>query len=266
MAIRYDKKFQAEIRSTIRKYNRKVRRLKGRTDVYVPETVTKTLLAEMKAKSTTRKDLRRQLKVLSRFTARGGEKFININNKEIPKSLYESAKILTRTLSRKINTELTELKTNKPSVLGKVQDVTFAEMADRRYLNLEAKQLRIKTGTEIKNLNVGELQTYINFLTSNLRTTDFGRWKNNYLDILTDTAYTYGVPHSQVHKLRERLSDLTVSDFNDLFNRDKALQQIVYYYHSVEDIGIDLAYEYSANDVQQLFDALEENLDIMLRG
>lgn len=264
MAIRYDRKINNEINRIVRNYNAKINRLtKLDRDYSLPEKMTKSSIQALKESVSNRADLRRRLEDLTSFTAKGGEKNIVVNNTTIPKYQYENIKRYRKLLSRRINTKLKLYTTSKPKNRGKEEAATYAQMGDKDYLNTVAKK-KLLLDKKIENLSKGELDDYVELLQRNARTRSKDLWKENYIDILVDTADTYGYDKVKTDQIVRRIKNLTPTQMDKLFTSERVIQQIMYYYKPIKDLGIETAVKDMQDDALVNFDNLYNNLDEIL--
>ena len=141
MAIRYDKKLNQEINKVIKNYNAKIRRIEKYDDSYnylLPNKITKS---DLKTMAYTRRELRRKLNELKRFSQRGIEQSIQLKGGYVlSRYEYENLKREKARVQRNITKELKRLELTSPTVYGKRQAFSFAKMGDSRYLNFLAKK------------------------------------------------------------------------------------------------------------------------------
>lgn len=258
MAIRYDKKFNQEIKTIINKYNAKVRRQQKKGASYTPEIFSKEALNSLKASTVSRRDIRRELKTLQDYTARGGEKLIKFRGTSIPKFQLQSIKRLRRAVSRKILKKEKFYKETKPTILGIETDFTLAEQFDTEYANILALKERL-IDYDYFSIDQEMRQDYLRKLTKNARDIDLATWQERYADMLLDVGYLYNIPHEDINKFREELLNLTPQKFNELFNTESIIKDILYAYQNINNIGIDLTYENTSLDMIDKFYALFEN-------
>lgn len=107
MAIRYDKNLNAEIRRTVSNFNKKVRRLEATEQEIIPD---KTSVKELKEIYKDRRQLKRRLRQLQKFSERGMEKvMITPGGAELTKWEYETERadyiMVKRRLGRQVKLE-----------------------------------------------------------------------------------------------------------------------------------------------------------------
>lgn len=261
MAIRYTKKTNQEINRIVRNYNAKINRLKRSSNNYsLPVRVSSEIIKESVSN---RADLNRRLGDLKTFIARGGEKNITVNNITLPKYQYENIKKYRRLVSRRINAKIKLYETTKPKNRGKEEAVTYAQMGDKDYLNAIAKK-ELLLEKKLENLTNAELNDYVDLLQRNARTRSKDIWKENYIDILRDTADTYGYDSTKTKVIIDRLKALTPAQMDRLFTSERVIQQIMYYYKPIKDLGIETAVKDMQDDALVNFDNLYNNLDEIL--
>lgn len=265
MAIRYDKKLTNEINRIVRNYNAKIRRLeKLDSDVILPDKFNKEALKSLKGSVSNRADLRRRLKELETFTQRGAEKNIVVDGTNIPKYQYQNIKRYQGLVRRRINTKIKFYETKKPTNKGEAEAATYAQMGERDYLNALAKR-KMLLEKDISNLSIEEREKFLDLLRSNARTRSANIWKTNYLDILVDTGKTYGFDENKLQTIEQRLSKLTPAQFDKLATSERTIQQILYYYKPIKDIGVDVAIDNLTDDALANFDNLYNNLEDILK-
>lgn len=263
MAIRYDQKINNEIRRIVNNYNAKIKRLEGRTDISVPSKIGRDELKTLRETTRNRADLNRKLKNLQEFTKRGGEKNIKVKGRVIPRYQYKQAQRYRNLISRRLKVRELFNKSTFPTYEGKKEKFTIAEQFNEEQRNIEA-QRRMLLDVDYLGYSPEELSLYIANLESNARTVNLSMWQQNYADMLLESGYVYGIPHSKLHELREKILDLSPSQFDKLFKTESTIKQILYYYNQINELGVDVAYENMESDVVSIYDSLFENIDDIL--
>lgn len=260
MAIRYDKKLNYEIMRTINNFNRKVRRLEKQEREALPDTVTKK---ELQERYDNRTELLKKLKSMQAFSKRSGE--VPIKTKggvEITRYELQNLKYDIKQAKKNIQEEIERMKYKKPTIFGKVQDVTFAQMGDERYLS--KKETLKAISKDFTKLNKQEFKRFKNRLGRELfyQSYEKDKFKNNYFEMIEDLGYFYNVSGDKIKTIKEKLYNLKPEQFIKLFNTDKAIKSITDYYPIMtgrKKTGIkppDIE-----GDVKSLFDNLYENID-----
>lgn len=264
MAIRYDKKLNEEINRTIRNFNQKIARLeRTNRNLILPSRITKK---ELKTNVETRKELKRKLNELKRYSTKGIEKTITTNT-GLKTSLYELENLRRESirLKRNITREIKTLQVLKPTIFGKEQVATFAQMGDEYYLNLEARRKALNKN--LFTLNREEYERYKKLLDKTgkgkeRKDLDF---KQNYLDMLTKLGYYYGYDEQKLTVLKDRLISLNTRDFIKVFNTDKAVQNILYYYPIITGKINGMNPSDIEEDVSNLYDNLISNINYIIK-
>ena len=262
MAIRYDKKLQQEIYRTVSNFNAKVRRLKKQGNELLPERAT---VSELKRTSTSRRDLRRELNRLKRFSRRGAEKVISVG-KGVPMTSYEANNLLIeyRRASRRVNQSIKKASISFPSVFGKKQDATFKEMRSELYTSLEAKRTTLDR-MRLKNLSQSNIQSFKKLITKINKPYISNTFKSNYLDMLTSTGYYYGYDTEKLEEIEKRLMNLDDVNFTELFNEDASLKAVIDYYLRMR-MTQGISPDSFKDDVKVMYDEFYSNLDDILKS
>lgn len=264
MAIRYSKKTNERIDKLVRNYNAKINRLaRSGSDIALPRKLSREAVVALKNSVSNRADLNRRLADLSSFTARGGEKLISVKGTTLPKYQYETITRYKRLLSRRINAKIKFYTEERPKNKGVDEYSTYAQMGDKDYLNAVAKK-NLLLNKKLEDLSGTDIDTYIDLLQRNAKTKSKELWKENYIDILVDTADTYGYDKVKTDQLVRRLNKLTPAQLDKLFTSERTIQQILYYYKPIKDLGIEVAVKDMQDDALVNFDNLYNNLDEIL--
>lgn len=264
MAVRYDKDFLKEINKVVSAYNRKITRLSKSSNTYMlPKKFSKVDLVNLKATASTRSEVRRTLKDLQSFTTRGGEKTIKVNGASMPKYLHTNIKRYQRLLKMQTTKRLKEYETRHPIQNAKEEPFTFAQYGSQEYLTLKAKRLTL-LDKDISAMSPSELKTYLEKLQANTKKVDLKLWQSNYLNILEDTALSYGYDPERLDYIVSRLSKLTPSEFDDLTFINRNIKDIVYKYKALTNIETSKELADIGEDVISNLDSIYENLDEIL--
>ena len=271
MAIRYDKKLENEITKTVRNFNAKISRLEKNERELLPDKVSKQAIKQINDRT----DLKRKLQELQRFSKRGAEDIITTKGGvRLTQYVLNNLKRQTKRVKQNITREITRLKTEKPKVFGKEQDITFAQMGDDYYLTtLKRKEKLDKSFFELSQEEFESYENLVNRLTQNEAYMNYV-FKENYLKMLTDLGYYYKYPKKKMKVIKDRLMSLDKSDFLELFRSDKSISAVLNYYPVVtgqinfknkrgkNDVGINP--KDIKDDVYSLYDNLYDNLDEIL--
>lgn len=260
--IRFDNKLNKEIRRIVNNYNAKIYRLeknKRNVDIEIPVKFNKEALKSLKASSRSRQELRRRLKELEDFSRRGGEEKINVNGLKIARYKYQSIKRYKRLATRRINAKIKFYNENKPTYKGQKDRFTMRDQFDLEYQNLLTLKDKL-LDVNINDLNEEDINNYLFKLRSNTRDEDYEKWQDNYIDLLMKTGRSFDVDESILNKLQSELKYLKPSNFNKLTKTENLIKQIIYYYRSIRDLGIDVAFNNLSGDVNGIFNELYENI------
>lgn len=238
--IRYDSKFDQEIRRVIKNYNAKINRLeKSNKDVYVPSKFTRQDLKSLKETSTTRKEIREKLNELKLYSEKGGEKYTNYQNQRVSMSQLKTLKRYQRLNRLKLNKKMKELE----------EISTIPLPFNKNYIDLQEEYN--------KSYSVDDIERLYNKITDKQDRI----WQENYIKIFLETSYVYGISHATVSEIRKKLASLTPSQFSTLLNKNRTLNSILYYYNSFLDIGYDNAIEYNTQMYENEINEIIRNLD-----
>lgn len=264
MGIRYDKKLNREIYQTVYAFNKKVRSLnKNNPNIKVPNLIT---TKDLKTTDTTnplysynRRDLKKRLREMKRFLRPGEEQVVVTPAKEVfSKWEFNNLQIMRRSAINRIKRQIKSLQENKITYAGRKMKYTYAQMGSSQYINLLQK-LDYLESHKLKEVSGETLAYYRKFLKANTRARRDKEWKDNFLDIILNIGYEYGY---NVDTIREKLKKLTVDQFIKLFNSERLLKDMTYYYKLLMETNFDK--EMVEDDVGQMISALEESMDEMI--
>lgn len=257
--VRYTKKLNQDIYNTLRRYNNKIDRLRRRqADYILPQKMTKEDLMES---SYTTKELRRQLNNLAKFNERGAEAtYTTSGGYSISKYEYDYLRREQRRVKKKIEKEIERYQTTAPTVFGKSQGFSFAQMGDSTYLNLKAKRQSLEK--DISKMNKKELMQYREVLYKLGKNRNYlaEGFRENYLEILTDLGYFTGYDQEKLKLLKEKLKTLDPEEFYRLYENEKAIKVIRDYYPLFTDFTYQTSDSY-ISDIHNLYDELINNID-----
>ena len=263
MAVRYDPNFMKEINRIINAYNRKITRLSKVGGYSLPTKFTKEDLSGLKATSLSRADVRRKLKDLQSFTAKGGELPVTVKGATMPKYLHTNIKRYQRLLKTQTTVKLKKYETTRPIQNGRVQPFTFSQYGSQEYLTLKAKR-EVLLNKDLSDMSTRELKDYLEKLKANTQKRDLKLWQNNYLGILEDTALSYGYDPDKLDAIISRLSKLSAEEFDDLAFKNRNIQDVVYKYKALTNIETSKELADIGEDVIANLDSILENIDEIL--
>ena len=263
MAIRYDKKLNQEINKVIRNYNQKIYRIRKYEDNYnyqIPSIINKT---QLKTMAYTRKELKRKLNELKRFSERGAETSIQLAGGYIlSRYEYENIKRERARVKRKLTNEIKRLETEKPTVYGKEQATTFAQMGDSYYLSNVGRKKAIDI--EWKQLSKEEFESFKEKVYKIGRNIEYesSLFRDNYKKMLFDLAYYTNYDEEKIKYLENKIDSLNNKKFYKLFNTEKGIKAITEYYLLITGKKMKRIDPSSIReDVWQNYDNLIENID-----
>lgn len=260
MAINYDKKLNNELTKVINNYNRKIARLKKKNYEYIPSKITKK---KIKENIQTKRELRKEINRLKRFTRRGSEEIITTKRGlKLNKWELENIKIERQRAFRKINKGLKIYETKKPMILGKVQDVTFAQMGSSEYTNLKAKK-KILLNKNINNLTKIELNRYKKILENINKPDESLGIKENMIEIIEKNGYMAGIEKNTVDKIIESLEMVDYHKFSDLIEDEKAIKVMFNYYNMLRMPTFNP--KNIEDDLVNLYESLADIIDNIVR-
>lgn len=260
MAIRYDKTLNKEINRVVQNFNNKVKRLeKSKRDLMLPSKVS---VKELKKEVLTRNELYRELDKLKRYSKRGIEETVKtMGGTNISKYELENVKREARRIKYQVTRQISLKKLTKPRVFGKVQDVTFAEMGDKTYLNLVARRKALNK--EIEKLSASELKRFEDLLekSKKKRLYDFNNLQYNWAnEMLMPLAYLTGYPVDKLEGVAQKIATLKEKDFLDLFNNEMVMRAITEFYAEARSGNTSMS-----EDVKPILDELINNIDDLVK-
>ena len=134
-------------------------------------------------------------------------------------------------------------------------------MGDEKISNLKARQKAIgsKNVMKLNRDQLRNLEKLLNRTAANYRK-DKNIFYNNYLDgTLLNTAYFVGYDENKIKYIKEKLSELTPSQFTKAFEQEQALKDMQLRYDLTKEDGI--TPELLENDITPILDSLYENID-----
>lgn len=228
MAIRYDKQINREIAKTVRNFNHKVYRLERQNAKIVPSRVS---VKQLKALYQDRSDLKRKLAELQRFSDRGVESIIDtLGGASISKWELSNLKRQQARAKVLIGRRIKSLETTVPTVFGKKQLKSYAEMGSEELSNLKARQKALQKTPE--RMDTGELQRFEKLVSQTITrlTTQDTTFYNSYFEILDNTGYMANIDPEIINHIKENLQKLTPSQFVEFANTEKSIKSIIDYY------------------------------------
>ena len=260
MAYRISKDSEKELKRVISNFNSKVKRLESvDREIDIPE---KESIKAIKDRVNSKWDLNREIDRLERFTKRNAEDLIkNKSGVVMSKWEYENIQREQKRLSARLLREIERYGNIKPKEFGKEQSVTYAQMGDEKLSNLKARQKAIssKSISKLNRAQMKDLQTLLNKTAANYRK-DKEIFYDNYIDgTLLNTAYFIGYDEEKIKYIKEKLSELSPTQFTKAFEQEQALKDIQLRYDLTKEDGI--TPQILENDISSTLDTLYENID-----
>ena len=222
MAIRYDKKLNAEINKVLRNYNQKIKRIEKYEDSYnyqIPSTMTKK---QLKQNAYTRTELRRKLNELRRYSQRGAEQSIQLAGGYIlSRYEYENLKREKARVQRNLSIELKRLESEKPTVYGKEQFTTFAQMGDPYYLSTLGRKGAVNINWQTLPKEKFERYKETVYKIGRNQEYETSLFRENYKKMLFDLAYYTNYDEEKIKMIESKIDKLSNKDFYKLFYTEK---------------------------------------------
>ena len=260
MAYKISKSSEKELQKAINNFNSKIKRLeKSEREIDIP---VKENIKAIRERINSKWDLNREINRLERFTKRNAEELIkNKSGVVMSRWEYENIQREQKRLSARLLREIERYSKIQPREFGKSQEVTYAQMGDEKLSNLKARYKAISKKSvmklnrdQIKNLNI-----LIN-KTSAIYRKDKEIFYNNFLDgTLLNTAYFVGYDENKIKYIKEKLSELSPTQFTKAFETEQALKDVQIRYDLTKEDG--LTPETLENDITPLLDNLYNNID-----
>lgn len=211
--IRYDSAYNQEISRVVSNFNRKVRRLEKAERELVPSPVS---VADIKEKFTSKRELNKYLNDLRRFSKRGSEEIVTVKGQKYTKYQID----LFRANLRRQRAEV-------------ARDIRQAEATKHRYpmqhniylQNLKNRKEKLTHGW--MEIISNEWDKVVNQRFTNMETFD------NYLELLFQDAYQSGFDPEKAEYIKEKLTELTPSQFIKALEDTPEIKFIFDYYHAL---------------------------------
>lgn len=260
MAYTISKSSQKELQRALNKFNAKVKRLESvDREIDIPE---KESITAIKERVSSKWDLNREIDRLERFTKRNAEELVK-NKQGVVMSRWEFENIQReqKRLAARLTREIERYGKITPSVLGEKQAATYAQMGDERLSNLKARRNAISKGS-VSNLNREQLKDLEALLnkTSAIYRRDKTVFYDSYLDgTLLNLAYQTGYDPEKIKYIKEKLGELSETQFIKAFNTEAGLKDIQDKYMISKEKGVNI--EDISEDVNTVLDELYKNID-----
>lgn len=257
------KSSEQELRRAVNNFNSKIRRLENvDKEIWIPE---KENISAIKDRVTNKWELNREIDRLERFTKRNAEELIqNKSGVVLSRWEYENIQKEQKRLSARLLREIDRYGKLKPTVLGKEQGVTYAELGDGKLTMLKAKQKAISS-RKLSKINTSDLETlltYINKLNANYKTTKKSTFYSNYLDgTILNLGGFIGYDYEKIKYIQDSLGELSPDQFIKAFDQEETLKDLQLRYEQSKEMGVTPE---DMEDVNYILDKVYENIPTII--
>ena len=266
MAIRYDKKLNAEIRRVVNNFNAKVRRLEKEGRELLPQKVS---INDLKNSAISRKEIKNSLKDLQTFLEKGSEDIVTTKGgARVSKYQLKVAKRNIRTAKLNYTKQLNKYGKIKPTG----SNYTLQQMGDETVSNLRAKLSKLNAGN-IELMNQREFNKMSDFAKIqmwNISRRNYIFW-NNYLDVFDKAVYMGALDQEKAKYIKDKLMSMDANKFYEMYKTDPNFKSITVGYieamlngGQISDSlpeGVDSAEQTEKQKLTNAFDELYKNID-----
>ena len=263
MAYNISKSSAKELQRAVNKFNAKIKRLeKVDREIDIPE---KESIKAIKDRVTSKWDLNREINRLERFTKRNAEELIqNESGVVMSRWEFENLQREQRRLSARLERQVKRYGSTTPEEFGKSEEFTYAQMGDDRYINLKARQQLISRKNVMK-LNIKQLKDFKSLLKKTSSYYDPKKkeiFYDNFLDgTLVNAGYFIGYDKNKLDYIRDKLHELTPTQFEKAFNKELSLRYIKERIDSPISKHDNITPEQLSEDLTPALDMLYENIN-----
>ena len=250
MAIRFDPKYNAEIRRIVHNFNQKRNRAIKRGFTHLPPALT---VSELKSRYTKRADLERDLRLIKRFNREdalesvvtsGGVKAINWEVKYLKANIKRAKEFYDREI-RNLSFLDTDLVVSKKEVLNNLRE-------KRAYLDLELDLIAPNQYSTYKSI-INE------YLSSNYdRQRSYRAWMNEVEIIMSRLGYD----KKTINQFFKGFDQLTPNQFVNMYRQNSIVSRIYELYIPKTNGTWDLST--SEEDAKELIDTFMVEKDEMI--
>lgn len=266
MAIRYDKKLNAEIRRVVNNFNAKVRRLEKEGRELLPQKVS---VEDFKKSVISRKEIRNSLKDLQTFLEKGSEDIVTTKGgARVSNYQLKVAKRNIRTAKLNYTKQLNKYGKIKP----RGSNYTLQQMGDETISNIRAKLTKLNAGN-IELMNQQEFKKMSDFAKIqmwNISRRNYIFW-NSYLDVFDKAVYMGALDGDKAKYIKDKLMTMDANKFYEMYKSDPNFKSITVGYieamlngGQLSETLPDNASPTELSEKQKLtnaFDELYENID-----
>lgn len=266
MAYKMSSTSEKELRKAINNFNAKIKRLENvDKEIDIPE---KENITAIKSRVTNKWELNREIDKLERFTQRNAEELIkNKSGVVLSRWEYENLQREQKRLNARLIRDIDKYSNIKPTILGKEQKATYAQMGDGKLTVLKAKQ-RALSNKRVSSANLEDfksLETLINKLNANYKSTKKATFYNNYLDgTILNLGTFIDYDQEKIEYIKQKLNELTPEQFIKAFNQEESLKDLQLRYEQTKEVGI--SPQTLQEDVTPLLDQVYNNIDIIIQS
>lgn len=243
--------FNSEFNTIINQFNAKVKQLRNQGMRFIPDEVDKQQLRETYQYD--QPALKRKLLDLQKFMDAGAERIITLEGgAKTTVWEYESVKREAQANKSYLSKEINRYGKIVPKVYGKKQDATYAQMGDATYENM------IKTRESLDKAKFETQQDWRRYIQKNRnltkrRMTQDYVFKENYIEFIQVAGQDANIDPELLHNVIDKMSMIDAHDFYDIYQEEKAMQDITQKY----DIVVDIHKGLTENGAKVLNDDLE---------
>lgn len=256
----YTKNELREIEKTVNQFNAKVRKLTSQGLKYMPKEIDVNFIKETYQYDT--KALNKKLAQIKNFLKSGAEQIVTTNGgAKITAWELDVLKQEARSAKTYLTKEIKRYGDITPTVRGKLQDATYAQMGDATFENL--KQLRASLNKSRFD-DQQELNRYKSkiFNFQKRRITQDYVFKESYIEFVIRVGRDAGIDENLVDELVEKLEQIDAHDFYDMYQQEKAMQNIKDGYNSTKIMTHNFD-EFEIKNLTEDFESLNIILDSM---
>lgn len=263
MSYKISKNSEQELRRAVNNFNSKIRRLETvDREIDIPE---KESIEAIKDRVYTKWDLNREIDRLERFGKRNAEELIkNKAGVVMSRWEYENLQREQRRLNARLLRQVERYGNIKPKEFDISEDFTYAQMGEDRYINLKARQKAIGS-KNIMKLNASQIKDFTSLLKKTSSYYDPSKkeiFYDNFIDgTLVNGAYFIGYDRNKLDYIREKLHELTPSQFAKAFDTEQSLRYIKERIDSPISKHDNITPEMLSEDLTPVLDSLYENID-----
>lgn len=250
MSIKFDAELNAEIRDTVRNYNKRRLRLEKAGYKNVPEPI---LVSELKATYTKRSDLTRELERLRNIKRTDlTEKIENQGGVKAVKWEYDYLKANAKAAQEYFKREYERVSKRVGTFPG-----------EQTYLNNIGVKIDVLS-TSISYMNKSEFNAAVAYVTEFANYA--GRRKAAYRGYLREVEWVMdllGYPETEKKKFFNKFGKLTPSQFLYMFDNNSIIDRIYNLYH--KDYGGEAFLTDSEDNARELIDELMGQADEMIQ-